>query len=75
MVVDQKHRGVIETHSGHVYGTINPNSANLFAPTDLTLKKQKQGQFLNDFHKHREKLEEKWNKPSRSVEPEVSGEQ
>ncbi|KAK5641901.1 hypothetical protein RI129_010448 [Pyrocoelia pectoralis] len=53
----QKERGVIKTHSGHIYATITPN-APLFAPPTITNKNQEL--FLDEFQKHRENLSTKW---------------
>ncbi|XP_018324226.1 uncharacterized protein LOC108736329 isoform X2 [Agrilus planipennis] len=51
-----KERGVIETHTGHIYATLTPNKP-LFAPPDEV---GKQGPFLSEFQRHRESLVKKW---------------
>lgn len=67
-----KQKGVIETHTGHMYGTITPNSQFFVAQNKLTndnynkiepikvVPTQKQERFFNELIKHRDSLHYQW---------------
>lgn len=56
---DYKERGVIVTHSGHIYATITPNAPVFARPTN----RQEKDIFLDEFQRHRENLATKWGRP------------
>lgn len=55
----KKERGVIATHTGHVYGTITPNALNLFVPQAQNGKKvakEEEDRFVKSLKKHQQKF-------------------
>lgn len=55
----QKERGVIATHTGHVYGTITPNSLHLFVPQPQNGKKvvkEEEDRFVKALKKQQQKF-------------------
>lgn len=55
----KKERGVIATHTGHVYGTITPNALNLFVPQPSNGKKivkEEEDRFVKALKKQQQKF-------------------
>lgn len=56
----KKERGVIATHTGHVYGTITPNSLHLFVPPQLQngkkVVKEEEDKFVKALKKQQQKF-------------------